>query len=134
MANELRNGPEPGVTALVSGIVNDVQELLAQQLALFKHEIESDFAKSKDAAITLFVGLGIALVGGGMLFMMLVHLLEWATGLHLWACHGIVGGGLVAIGGALFYQGKKKFEAFNPLPDESVRALKENVQCLTNRQ
>lgn len=132
MATDLRNGPQPGVTALVTGIVHDVQELLAQQLALFKHEIESDFARTKEAAISLFVGLGIALVGSALLFLMLVHLLQWATELPLWACYGLVGGGLAVLGGALFYLGKKKFEAFNPLPDESVRALKENVQCLTN--
>jgi len=32
----------------------------------------------------------------------------------------------------LFYAGKKRLDSFNPLPDQSVQALKENVQCLTN--
>jgi hypothetical protein len=118
------------VTSLVTGIVSDVQELLGQQLALFKRELESDLSKTRDAALTLLVGLGIAGVGAGMLFLMLVHLLHWATDIPLWGCHGLVGGGLALVGGALFYAGKKKFDTFNPLPDESVHALKENVQCL----
>ena len=35
-------------------------------------------------------------------------------------------------GVALFFAGEKQFEKFNPLPDRSLEALKENVECLTN--
>jgi hypothetical protein len=132
MANDLRTGPEPSVTALVTGIVNDIQDLLVQQLNLFKAEIQSDLVKSREAAIPMFIGLGISTVGAGLLFLMLVHLLQWVTEWPLWACHGLIGGGLAVVGGALFFAGKKKFESFNPLPAESVQALKENVRCLMN--
>jgi hypothetical protein len=132
MANDLRTGSQPSVTSLVTGIASDLQDLLAQQLALFKAEVESDLTRTKEAALVLAGGLGVAVVAGILLCLMLVFLLQWATELPLWACYGIIGCGLALVGGTLVYVGRKRFESFNPLPDQSVRALKENVQCLTN--
>jgi len=124
------------VTSLVSGIIHDVQELMRQQLALFKEEITSDFHKAKEVAfsvaISWAVGLGAVVVGAGMLLLMLVHLLHWATQLPLWSCYGLVGAAALALGAGLLFAGKKKLETFHPLPEQSVQALKENVQCLTN--
>src|SRR5947207_2994417 len=92
--NDVRAPPETSVTALVTGILNDAQKLLSQQVDLFKAEIRSDLIRSRDAAIWLLVGLGTAAVGAGLLFLMLVHLLQWVTEWPLWACHGVIGGGL----------------------------------------
>jgi hypothetical protein len=132
MSNDLRTGSQPSVTSLVTGIAGDLQDLLTQQLALFKAEVESDLTRTKEAALVLAGGMGVAVVAGIMLSLMLVYLLQWASELPLWACLGIVGGGLALVGGTMVYVGWKRFESFNPLPVESVRALKENVQCLTN--
>jgi len=132
MANDLRTGTQPSVTSLVTGIASDLQDLLAQQLALFKAEVESDLTRTKEALLVLAGGMSVAMVAGIMLCLMLVHLLQWASELPLWACYGIIGGGLALVGGTLVYVGRKRFESFNPMPVESVRALKENVQCLTN--
>ena len=51
--------------------------------------------------------------------------------LPLWACFGIVGGLLTAAGGIGFYSAVRQFQEFNPLPDESAQALKENVQWIS---
>lgn len=133
MANDLHTGTEPSMTGLVTGIINDAQELFKQQLALFKQELKDDVRKTKEAAISLSAGLGIVLVGGLLWCLMLVHLLAWAfPSLPLWCAYGIIGLVFVAGGGALLYLGKKRFESFNPLPDQSVGALKENVQWIMN--
>jgi len=132
MATDLRTSPEPSVTALVSGIVHDVQELTKQQLALFKHEMASDLRTTKEIAFSSGIGATSLLVGGVLLCLMLVYLLNWATVIPLWGCYGLVGGGVVLVGAFLLYSSKKKLETFNPLPDESVKELKENVQCLMN--
>lgn len=132
MANDLRTGSQPSVTSLVTGIAGDLQDLLGQQLAMFRAEFESDLRKTKEAALFLAAGMGVAAVAGIMLCLMLVYLLQWATELPYWACFGIIGVGLGLVGGTMVYVGRKRFESFSPLPDQSVRALKENVQCLTN--
>jgi hypothetical protein len=124
-------GQEPSMSGLVTGIVNDAQELIKQQLALARHEIKEDFRKTKEAALSLALGGTIALLGGILLCGMLVYLLDALTVLPLWACYGIVGGLLAVVGGVLVYLGKKKLDSFNPLPEESAQALKENVQWIT---
>jgi hypothetical protein len=133
MANEVQSPPEPQITALVSGIINDAQELFKQQVTLVRSEIRSDFQKTKQAVSALALGVGVAAMAAVLACLALVYLLHWAApDLPLWACYAIVGGVLAAVGGALIYAGVKKFESFNPLPDQSVEALQENLQWRTN--
>jgi uncharacterized membrane protein YqjE len=131
MANDLRTGMEPSLSGLVTGIVHDAQELIKQQLALFRHEIHSDVQKAKEGALSLALGMGVAFLGSLLMCLMLVHLLNWsAPALPLWSCYGIVG--IVLLGAAtIFYLlGKKKIDETSPLPEQSVEALKENVQWI----
>jgi hypothetical protein len=123
---------DASLTQLLSGIVNDAQTLLKQQLAMFRTEINLDVRRTKQALIALVCGLALASIGGVLLCFMLVYGLEaLVPSLPLWACFGIVGG-VFAIGGALaFYSAMRQFQEFNPLPDESAQALKENVQWIS---
>src|SRR5262249_10520089 len=133
MANEVHSPPERSVTSLVSGIIDDVQELIRQQATLIRSEIQDDFRKTKAAVSSMAVGVGVAVLGVILLSLMAVYRLQRARPeLPLWACFAIVGGFLGLLGGALIYAGKKKFDSFNPLPDQSFQALKENLQWQTN--
>jgi hypothetical protein len=120
------------MTTLVSGIIADALHLIQQQLAMFRQEIRDDLRKSRDAALWLAVGIGITLIGSVLLLVMLPLLLQWAAPeLPLWACFGMVGGVLAAVGWVLVYAGVKKFESFNPLSDKSIAAFKENLKWTT---
>lgn len=46
-------GAEPSVTSLLSGIVNDAQELIKQQLLLFRHELKDDVNKAREVLPSL---------------------------------------------------------------------------------
>jgi len=133
MATDVQNPQDTSVTALVSGIVHDAQELLRQQLELFKHEVKEDLRKTREAALMMAAGGGVAVIAIMLLSLSLVFLLEWAfhPNLPLWACFAICGGVFAVAGAGLLYAGKAKFDSFNPLPDESAQALKENVQWIT---
>jgi hypothetical protein len=132
MANDVHTGTEPSITGLVTGIINDAQELLKQQLTLFKQEVKDDVRKTKDAALSMSVGLAILTMGGILLVLMLAQLLHELAGLPLWASDAIVGGAFAVCGGGLWFAGKKQLESFNPLPDQSAAALKENVRWIMN--
>jgi hypothetical protein len=134
MATDQPAGTEASMTGLVGGVIDDLQQLMKQQFALLKEEVKEDLTKTRQAATPLLIGVGLLSIGALVLGLTLAHLLEWAFRPHLplWGAFAIVTGVLVGTGLALFVAGQKKFQAFNPLPDRTLDALKENVQCLTS--
>jgi len=133
MATDVKPAPDTSVTELVSGILHDAQDLIKQQFDLLRVEVLEDLRKTRDAGILMGLGVGVALLGGLLLTLMLVYLLQWAfPEMPLWASFGIWGVIACVAGFGLFYAGKQKFASFSPLPDQSAQALKENVQWITN--
>jgi len=140
MTSEPRSTAEPSTTSLLSGIISDFGDLIKQEIRFAQAEFKSDLRKTREAATTLGIGIGVASLSGLLLAWMLVHLLHWATSpidldparLPLWACFGIVGAVFGAVGGGLILSSLKKFQSFNPLPDKTAQSLKENVQWIAN--
>jgi len=138
MATEVHNPPEQSFASLVSGIVNDGQDLIKQQLLLTRREIEIDLRKTQETALLWVVGMGVMFMGALPLCLMLSHLIHWLASppgtdpaqLPLWVCHGLVGAVLVGIGFCLVQGGKKKLRNLHPL-DQTTEALKENMQWLS---
>jgi uncharacterized membrane protein YqjE len=133
MATDLKDNAQataPSVTGLVTGIVNDTQELIKQHLELFRTEVKEDFTKTKQAAIPLIIGVMVLGVGALLVCLTLVYLLHWAAAPHLalWACYAIVAGVFVVLGGILFYTGKKQFDSFNPLPDKTIKEIQWTIK------
>src|SRR5436190_1426519 len=131
MATDLKPPPDTSVTELVAGIIGDAQELIKQQFQLLKQEVHEDLLKTLKASLFLAVGAVFGVVGVGLLISMVVFMLHELAGLPLWASYGICGGTALLVGGILAYTGAHKFASFNPLPDQTAQALKENVQWIT---
>ena len=140
MEGQPKTTPEPGVASLVQGIVNDLGDLIKKQLQFAQAEIRSDLKKTGEASKMLALGIGTSVLGGLLLCLMLVHLLHWLSAppeadpaaLPLWSCYGIVGGLFGVAGLGLVLGGKAKFDSFNPLPDQTVQTIKENLPWTTN--
>lgn len=134
LTTEQRSVSEPGVTRLVGSIIDDVQELFKAQLDLFRAEVQDDMRRTKEASILLFAGGLVLLLGGIFLGLTAVYFLHWMfPDLPLWGAYGIVAA-VLAVGGVILAMvGKEKFAAFNPLPDKSVEALKENLQWTNSK-
>jgi hypothetical protein len=143
MSTGVQSPPETSVTGLVKGIIADFGDLIRQEIRFARAEVRSDFEKTKSAIAVLVSGAALAVLGAFLLAWMLVFLLHWLTippdaanpdpaRLPLWGSFGIVGGLLLAIGGAVMLAGKKRLEAFNPLPDETAKTVKENVEWIAN--
>jgi hypothetical protein len=131
MADLMVTEAEPSMSTLATGIINDVQDLIKQQLSLFQHEIKEGVNKTKDGAFVLFVGLGIALAGVSLAGVTGAYLLHWAAPtLPLWACFAIPSAALMMAGGALVVVGKKMLDAVPTLANQSVDEVKENVQWI----
>jgi len=140
MSTEVQTNSEPGIASLLKGIVNDFRDLIKQQFHFATTELKTDLRKTGQASRLLAVGVGMATLGVVVLTLMLVHLLHWLTlpaavdaaGLPLWACYGIVGGLILAAGAFAILKGKEKFDSFNPLPDQTLQTMKENLEWKTN--
>lgn len=135
MRTDVHNGSSsPSMTTLVSGILTDVQQLMAQQSQLLRLEIREDLRKARTGAMFLGVGLGVTAIGGLLFCFMLPYLLNWVTNdqLPLWACFGIFGVVFLLVGGGAAYTAAKKFQDAASLT-ESTTSLKENFACLLRR-
>lgn len=142
MPSTLQSPSEPSVTGVITGIVDDFQRLVKQQLDMVRAEVRTDWEKTKQAALPAAAGVGLLGLSGMLFSFMLVFVLHWLTAppdvdpgaLPLWACFGLIAAVLGTAGAALTYLGISRFQTFNPLPDESVRALQENMQWLSTRK
>ena len=84
MDNGSQHLSEPSLVSLLGGIANDAKELLLQEVALTKLEVQYELRKAKTAAITLGMGIGTIATGGILLMLMLVHVLAVLTVVPLW--------------------------------------------------
>jgi len=134
MATAAQTPPEPTVRELVGGILQDAQDLMGQQLELFRAEVRADLEKTARASCLFGVGLGVCLTGVILLAFTGVHVLHEAfpDRISLGASFGIVTVVALIIGAALLAWAAQIFRSFNPLPDETAAALQENVECLTH--
>jgi len=133
MSANVQTETEPTVTSLVGGILHDGQELLKQQLDLFKHEIKSDFEKTREGILSLALAGVFLLVGVLVLTLGLAHTLNhFVSGdAMLWVWLLVVGAVVAGIGGGLLYYARQHLTSENMLPDESAQGLKENLQWTT---
>ena len=127
------DGPVGGtsVTGLVAGIIADAQTLIRQQAEMFKAELQQDFQRSKRAAEFGALGIVCTTVGTLGLMTALAYLLHEQLQFAMWASWGIVGGLFllagVASGGVSYFL----LERINPLPDKTIRSLKDTIAWKT---
>jgi len=139
MATAYQNPMDQSATSLVTGIIDDLQELVKQQFKLARQEIKQDFRKATDGALFLAVSAGILFLGAIVFCFALVYFLHWAgsppeadpSTFPLWACHGVVGLGLLITGGILAGMGWTKFRSIDPVNNPATEALKENIEWAT---
>ena len=133
MHDNVQTDAQPSMTALVSGIVSDAQQLIRQELALAKSEMREEWCKTKSAAVSFGAAAGVGVLAVVLLSFMLVHLLNWLTDVPLWGCFAIVGGLFAVVAVILFFTGKNKAEQISVVPRQTMETMRENVQWLKNQ-
>jgi hypothetical protein len=124
----------PSLTALVSGIVDDLQTLIRQQVELARTEVKQEWEKTKTAAGALAAGAALLLLATFLLCFTLVHLLNYlAPGLPLWGCYAIVTACFGVLGGILVAAGRSKASQVRVVPPQTAQTIKENVQWIKSQ-
>jgi hypothetical protein len=119
-----------GIAALVGGLIDDSQRLIAQQVTLLRRELQDEWEKARQAGGLLGTGLTILTIGAVLLGFMLVELLH-LTGLPYWACYAIAGGGMAIVGGALVQAGATQMNRVSLVPPQTADTLARDVEAVT---
>ena len=120
------------VPELIQGILSDMQTLVVQHVQLAKHEMQAETRKILKTGMVVMVGSWVGLVGIFLLIIMLVHLLNTASELPLWACYAIVGGSFGAVGLGLVIMALRRFKTIHVIPARTLESAKENVRWFTH--
>jgi VIT1/CCC1 family predicted Fe2+/Mn2+ transporter len=129
------------MAALLGGIVNDAQQLIRQEVALARREVQEELDKAKTAAVSLTTALVAAIPGALMFCFFVAELLHWLTapkgydaaGIPLWGCYLIVSAALLGVSVLLCYVAKSKLSGIKLVPPQTAESLKENVQWIKNQ-
>lgn len=135
--NALSATPGAGgtITELVSGVINDAQKLVKQQIDMFKSEFKEDLSRTKKAAVLGGISIAALAVGGFALIFAIVAILERVfPSLPPWGAWSLFSGVFLAVGIVLGLMARNLFESFNPLPDKTFNALTENLTWKTEPQ
>jgi len=119
-----------GIIGLLGGLLGDLRTLFRQELQLLRDEFFLEIDKIRQAAFAVGAGIGLTIIGGLFLFIMLVHVLHQYASLPLWACYGLIGVILLAVGAALFIKAKQSLQDFNLMPRRTLRSMKEDAQWI----
>ena len=129
--DQAQTDTQPSMASLVSGIINDAQQLIRQEVTLARREMQEELNKAKAAAISFGVAIPFVVFGALMLCFMVERLLELA--LPGWASFAIVGVVLILVSVVLFLMAKNKVNKISLVPRQTVETMKENVQWIKNQ-
>ena len=128
---ERREENKPGIMELVSGILRDGTDIIAKEVMAARLEMREELDKVKSTAVLMGLGAGALMIGGILLALTLVYLMQEFSGLDLWICYGIVGGVISMTGLIVLLIGKRRAAATNLVPTESIEKAKEDARWIT---
>jgi Putative Actinobacterial Holin-X, holin superfamily III len=134
MAENHQADAEPGLAALVGGILEDAQKLVRQEVTLAQREVAQAWDKAKTGVALLASALAVCGVGGVLLSFMLVKFLQqYLLPNHEWACFAIVGGLVALLSGALINRGLNRINQVHLSLPQTAETLREDAKRLATR-
>jgi hypothetical protein len=124
---------DPTIGSLLKGILDDVQTLFREEIALARVEIGQQATRAKAAAMSF--GVAAAALLFGVTFLLIAAALGIADGLNwpVWA--GFLSVAIVlTLGGAIaFAAARNRLHAVHVVPEETISTLKENSAWIAKR-
>ena len=121
-----RKTTEPSLGELVGQATKELSTLVRKEVELAKAELSSEVAKAGRGA-GMFGGAGLTAMYG-LTFVSLAAMFGLAAIVPIGWAALIVGVVHLAVAGILAMTGKKAFEDFSPVPERTIRTLKEDAQ------
>jgi hypothetical protein len=118
---------------IVAPIAGDVGKITSLHGELLRSEVKQSFDEAIPALVGFAAGAGLALAGGLLGSLALVHGLHRSTRLPIWGCYGLVGGMLGVTGVGLMGMQGRRLSAVNFIPHETLAVLKEDLQWVEGK-
>ena len=115
----------------VTGIIEDLQNIVRGEVQLAKTEIKEDAGKMGKALGKIGAAVFLALVGFIFLMLGVTYLLN--KSLEMWISAGIVGLVLLVIGAILGMASKNQMQEANMVPDKTIDSLKEDKEWASHQ-
>jgi hypothetical protein len=140
MLSESRPRPEPEaprqqsarpVAALLSDLASETGQLLQQELALFKAEMQEKLGRLGQGAGALAAGGLIAF--SGWLALLAAAILGLSYFVTPWLAALIMGLIVVAVGAGLLWYGKSRLDADALVPRRTLNSLREDEAWIRDR-
>ena len=131
MEHNLNDAGKPGIMELVSGILRDATDIMAKEVMAARLEMREELEKVKSTAMLMGMGAVAFMIGGILLALTLVYLLQEFSSLDLWICYGVIGAVISGLGVIVLFMGKRRAAATNLVPTESIEKAKEDARWIT---
>jgi hypothetical protein len=129
MPDMIEQTEQQRLSTLVGGIIEDMERLFRQEVALAKREIQDEWDKTKRASVCLIGGVATLGLSAVLLSFMFVKLL--ALVLPEWAGFLIVGGLIGVVGGILLYTGISSLTTVSLVPPRTAQTLEQNIEAIS---
>jgi uncharacterized membrane protein YqjE len=120
------SGQQQSLGTLVTGIVEDLQNIVRGELALAKTELKDEAAGIGRGVGMMAAGAIVGLVAFIFLMLGVTYLINrWLT---MWQSAALVGAALLIIALILLMSGRSKVSAANLTPTKTIDSLKEDQE------
>ncbi len=119
-------GTERSVGQVLQDIVGNLQEIVRSEVRLAKAEVKQEVSATARALVSLMIGAVVGIYALGFLLLALVYGLAVVIA-SWWIAALAVGAALALIAFAFVSIGRHRMRAIDPVPERTVRTLKENV-------
>ena len=121
----MRTPNERTVPDVLHDIIANIQEILRSEFQLAKTEIKEEAAEASAPAVTLGMGVVLAVYAVGLLLLALVYGL--AMHMAMWSATLLVGVSLALVAILLINWGLERLKRVNAKSERTIASLKENV-------
>jgi hypothetical protein len=120
----------PSLSTLIGGIVEDMQRLIRQEIALARREIKDELIKTRNAGVMFVAGLSFLWIVPVMLAFMFVKLLQLAIPAE-WACFAIVAAVFLLVGGGLVAACVYELKQVNVVPPQTAETIRQDFKAIS---
>ena len=117
---------DPSLGELVGQASKEISTLVRKEVELAKSELSAEIGKAGKGA-GMFGGAGITALYA-LTFLSLAAMFGLGAWMDLGWAALIVGGAWLLVAGVLAMTGKKAFASFSPVPERTIRTLKEDAE------